>query len=167
MSDFFGKLKSGAGKVAFEADKLARLNRAQGELGQVKKQIEAQFLKLGELYYQNYTNPGQESPAYEEICLAISELERQASIKNEEVRRINAETYSPQGTVPAPAAPAPVYTPTEPAPAEPSAQPAPMLETFPQATPPVAAAQTKCCPNCGKEMALTAKFCPDCGTKME
>jgi hypothetical protein len=36
MSDFFGKLKSGAGKVAFEAEKMNRLNRAKGELEKIK-----------------------------------------------------------------------------------------------------------------------------------
>jgi hypothetical protein len=49
MSDFFGKLKSGAGKVAFEADKMNRLNRAKGDLEKSKNQIQAQYMKLGEM----------------------------------------------------------------------------------------------------------------------
>jgi hypothetical protein len=51
MSDFFGKLKSGAEKVAFEAEKMNRLNRAKGELEKIKNQIQAQYAKLGEMYY--------------------------------------------------------------------------------------------------------------------
>ena len=184
MADFFGKLKSGAGKVAFDADKAVRVNRVQGEKGQLKKQIEALFMKLGEMTYQRFVKQEPESPAFAEMCQNIAELERQVKAKDEEIQKINAEVFAPQAA-PAPAAPAPAaQAPAQPAPAPvsaaPVAPPTPMASTpapdMPAVVPPVpmpeaAAApatqpQTKFCPNCGKEMALTVKFCPDCGTKM-
>ncbi len=149
MSDFFGKLKSGAGKVAFEADKMARLNRAQNEQGQLKKQIEALYMKLGEMVYHQSQGQAPQDPAVAEICQNVVELENQVSAKGEEIQRINAENFSQGAPAPAPqAAPAPVPPP------------APVVA---EAAP---AAQTRFCTNCGREMAASVKFCPDCGTKM-
>ena len=155
MSDFFGKLKSGAGKVAFEADKMSRLNHARGDLDKIKSQIQAQYTKLGEMYYTQHATLGVSGPAYDEICQAIVDLEHQAEAKNEDVQHINAENYVQPGSQPPvqPVAPAPTYSA------------APTAFTPPPPAP-VASAATKFCPNCGKEMPAAAKFCPDCGTKM-
>jgi hypothetical protein len=150
MSDFFGKLKSGAGKVAFDADKMNRVNKAKGEISKFKQQIEALYMKLGEITYHQFVSPGEAAPDITEICQNITELSRQIEAKNADIVRINAEVYNPAGApavqqAPAPVTPAPA--PTNTAPAAPSAS-------------------TKFCPNCGKEMAMAVKFCPDCGTKM-
>jgi uncharacterized protein YjbJ (UPF0337 family) len=155
MSDFFGKIKSGAGKVTFEADKANRLNRAKGDLEKIKNQIQAQYSKLGEMYYHQRASMGVSGPAYDEICQAIVGLEQQAASKNGEIQRINAETYVPEGAPPTtqPLA-GPAQYPTASSPTQPIPPPAP------------AAAATKFCPNCGKEMAVAVKFCPDCGTKV-
>ncbi len=158
MSDFFGKLKSGANKVAFEADKMTRLNRAKGELEKVKSQIQAQYAKLGEMYYTQHESTGVTGPGYDEICQAIQGLEQQLQAKNEEIQHINAEVFAVPGAQPAaqPAAAvvqaAPVTTPT-PGPAQ----------AAPQAAP---AAATKYCPNCGTQLAMDIKFCTNCGTKV-
>lgn len=153
MPDFFGKLKSGAEKVAFEADKMARLNHAQGEVGKVKRQIEAQYMKLGQLVYQQHTNQEAESPEINEICQNITELEKELVEKQAVVQRIDAETFSEQGDqTPAPAA--------EETPAEETPSGASTGSTQ------AATSETKFCTNCGKEMPVTTKFCPECGQKM-
>ena len=110
MSDFFGKLKSGAGKVAFEADKFSRLNRAKGELEQLKRQIDTEYARLGELYYHQHSSIGTSGPAYDEICQAIVQLEQQVSSKNDNIESINAETYTAQTSQP------PVVQPAQPTP---------------------------------------------------
>jgi hypothetical protein len=155
MSDFFGKLKSSAGKVAFEADKMTRLNRAKGDLDKIKSQIQAQYMKLGEMYYTQRATTGVTGSAYDEICQAIVDLETQAGTMNEELQRINAEAYAPQMTQPAAQ------------PAAGSVQPPPPTAST-QYTPPMApaAAKTKFCPNCGTQMPVETKFCPNCGTKV-
>jgi ribosomal protein S27AE len=157
MSDFFGKLKSGAGKVAFEAEKMNRLNHAKGDLEKIKSQIQAQFTKLGEMYYNQRGSTGVTGPAYDEICQEIVDLEQQVEAKNEDIQRINAEVYMPQATQPA----------VEPAsePTQSQATPAAIQSPSPAATEPVAKT-TKFCPNCGKEIPAETKFCPDCGTKV-
>jgi hypothetical protein len=146
MSDFFGKLKSGAEKVAFEADKMTRLNRAKSELEKVKGQIQAQYMKLGEMYFTRRISGGVTGPEFDEICQAVSDLEQQVVSKDEEVQRINAETFGQPGSQPAPQ---PTQTPAVP----PVATPAAPVQ-----------ATTKFCPNCGKENLAAAKFCTDCGT---
>lgn len=151
MSDFFGKLKSGAEKVAFEAEKMNRLNRAKGDLEKIKNQIQSQYLKLGEYYYNQHSTIGVTGPAYDEICQAIMDLVHQVKSKNDDIQRITAETYSHQGTQP---------------PAQPVSTPAQAPFTPAPSAPEHIATSTKFCPNCGKEMSVEIKFCPDCGTKM-
>lgn len=157
MSDFFGKLKSSAGKVAFEADKMTRLNRAKGDLEKIRGQIQAQYMKLGEMYYTQRGTAGVTGPAYDEICQAIMDLETQAGTMNEEIQRINIEAYAPQMTQPA----------AQPASGTVQASP---TTTSDQSTPPVtpapAAATPKFCPNCGTQIPVGTKFCPNCGTKV-
>ena len=154
MSDLFGKLKSGANKVAFEADKMNRANRAQGELDKLKGQIGANFAKLGEMVYRQYNNQEAVSPALEEICKAVVEIERQVGLKNEEIAKIKAEVFGAPAAAPAaPVSQAPVSAPA-PVAAAPS-QPAPQVESAPK---------PKFCTNCGKEVPVGAKFCTECGT---
>lgn len=195
MSDFFGKLKSGAGKVAFEADKMSRASKAQGELNQIKRQIEADYMRLGELYYRNFFNqasgsaaaPARIDSAFNEICQHVFQLEQQQTWKNEEIQRISAETYNPQGAAPVQgAAPAQSAVPAQPAAAAPQPQvqpdpntlvtpPPPPIEDFSvtettptQAPfqPDVPASTTRFCPSCGKEQSVNVKFCTECGTRL-
>jgi zinc-ribbon domain len=157
MSDFFGKLKSGAGKVAFEADKMNRLNRAKGDLEKIKNQIQAQYLKLGEMYYNQKGTTGVTGLGFDEICQAIMSLESQVESKNSDIQRINAEIYTSQVTQP-------TAQPTA-GPAQSPSAAAPTQYTPPSAPVP-AAATTKFCPNCSTEMPVETKFCPNCGTKV-
>ena len=114
MSDFFGKLKSGASKVAFEADKLARLNRAQGEADKLKGQINSQYSKLGEIVYEKFSKQEAVDPALVEVCQAIAQLHQQVGSKSEEISKIKAETFSPSPVAPTPT---PARTPSVPEPA--------------------------------------------------
>ncbi len=160
MSDFFGKLKSGAEKVAFEADKLNRLNRAKNELEKLKSQVQAHYAKLGELYFNQRNTMGVTGPAYDDICQAITDLDQQIEAKNADIQQISSETFGQQTPQPqAQPASSEVQPPATQAPAQPSA------EYTPQ-PPPAPVAAVKFCPNCGKELPAGIKFCPDCGTKV-
>ncbi len=158
MSDFFGKLKSGADKVAFEAQKMNRLNRAKGDLEKIKGQIQAQYAKLGQMYYTERETSGVTGPGFDEACLAIKDLEGQVLAKNDEIQKINAEVFAPQGAQPAAQ---PASTPTQAAPAV-----ATPTQSMPATAPAPAAATMKFCPNCGTQMTVDTKFCPNCGTKV-
>jgi excinuclease UvrABC helicase subunit UvrB len=52
MSDIFGKIRNGAGKVAFEADKVTHVKRIELDIGQLKRQVEGHYQKLGEITYR-------------------------------------------------------------------------------------------------------------------
>lgn len=93
MSDLFGKLRSGAGKVAFEADKQARLFRIQGEQNQLKHQLEVTFTRLGETAYQQYQDKVSETDTFLSYINEVSKLLDQINEKREEAARIQAEVY--------------------------------------------------------------------------
>jgi len=146
MSDFFGKIKSGAGKVAFETDKMARTNKAKGELEHLKRQENDIYLKIGQLYASQRAMQTFTGPAFDELCATIDSLEQQCRPRTTRFSESVPRCMPPLSrlrrlqpfTPPAPAAaPAPAATPTN-----------------------------KFCPNCGKEVAPTVKFCPDCGSKL-
>ena len=53
MSDILGKMRSGAGKVAFEADKVTHVKRIELNIAQHKKLVEDNYQKLAELTYRS------------------------------------------------------------------------------------------------------------------
>jgi hypothetical protein len=161
MDNFMGKLKSGANKMAYEAEKMGRVSKARNELDQLKNQVKAQYTKLGELYYQKRSS-GVTGPEFDTLCQAVADLEQQIKAKDEEIQKITAETFESQaGAVPVPpaaptsAASAPTVQAAQ-APVSPSA-------SFSMPTQVNALAQTKVCPACGKEIPAAVKFCPECG----
>jgi hypothetical protein len=91
MSDLFGKLKSGAGKVAHEADKAAHVKRIELDIGNVKKQVDNLYQKLGELTYQSKVGNVTESPEAASIYAKITDLKAQISQKELEIKNINED----------------------------------------------------------------------------
>jgi capsule polysaccharide export protein KpsE/RkpR len=103
MSDFFGKLKSGAGKVAKEADRVAHVKRIEMEIGSIKKQIETQYNKLGEMTYSSSINNEPENPESKNVIAKISELNQQIKVKGEDIKKINQGDIEPQSAEVTPA----------------------------------------------------------------
>jgi hypothetical protein len=91
VSDIFGKLKSGAGKVAKEADKAAHIQRIQMQIGSIKKQIEEQYHKLGEMTYDSKSKNEAENPEAANIIAKISDLKAQIVAKEQEVKDIKED----------------------------------------------------------------------------
>ena len=93
MSSFFGKLKSGASRTAYEANKIAKVRKAEGEIAQLRKQIDTFQERLGEVTYLDYIHKepqGQDALDYIEQLVS---LEEQLIAKQEEMKNIKAETY--------------------------------------------------------------------------
>jgi len=139
MSNIFGKLKSGAGKVAHEAEKAAQIKRIELDIGGLKKQIENNYHQLGEMTYQSLINNAPQKPEAANIVAKVTSLFEQIRLKEEEIKKINTDVAEPQ-------------TPTQ------TSSP---TQVSPSATP-----QKRICTNCGKENDPTVKFCSECGTKM-
>lgn len=140
MDDFLGKLKSGAEKVAWEAEKLNRQAQAKSELENIRATLQVKYAELGKLVYSQKATGSDTGAAFDELCQVVAGFEEQLKTKNEEVQRITAEVYSPGVNQQNAAASVP--------PPPPSAEPA---------------RATKFCSSCGKEMPKEAKFCPNCG----
>ncbi len=93
MSDIFGRLKTGASKAAFDADKLMRVRKAEGEVGQLKKQIDDIQERLGEITYLSYIHKEPQSQDAVDYCEKLIVLEQQVISKQEEIKKIQAENF--------------------------------------------------------------------------
>jgi small-conductance mechanosensitive channel len=91
LSDIFGKLKSGAGKVAHEADKTAHIQRIEMQIGSTKKQIEDQYQKLGEMIYEAKAKGELENPEVANIQTKITDLKQQIAAKEQEIINIKED----------------------------------------------------------------------------
>jgi rubrerythrin len=102
MSDIFGKIKSGAGKVAKEADEFARIKRIELDISSVRRQIEDNYKKLGEITYKSSVNKEPEAPEVAAIIAKITELFDQIKAKEEEIKKLNLKPESEVKTLPTP-----------------------------------------------------------------
>ncbi len=135
MDDFLGKLKSGANKVAFEAEKLGKQADIKSQMENIRFTLQAKYAELGKQYYNQRTAGAPVDPGVDELCKAIADLEARLAAKNAELQAITGQVYQPA--------------------TEAATPPPPPAEAAPKAT--------KFCSSCGKEMAREAKFCPNCG----
>jgi hypothetical protein len=144
MSGFFDKVKSGAGKVAFEADKVADAKKIEMDINGLKRSIDGIYIKLGEMSYRRYVATSQETPEFAEVCQQIIGIDQKIATKQEELKQINARVYqsaTPQQTYTAPPT---TYVPPPPQPQQ----------------------GGKVCPSCGSPMSETTKICSNCGAKV-
>ena len=96
MSDILKKIRSGAGKVAKEADRAVDIKRIELQTASIKKQMEEEYEKLGRIVYENGLTV-EENNVTPAIIEKINELKMEISAKEEEVEEIKnqAETPSP------------------------------------------------------------------------
>ncbi len=166
MSSLVDKFKSGAGKAAFEADKLRRLQSAQSAIKPMRNDAERLFLEMGKMAYLLYTQGGITQPELRTAGDRLAAVHAQIAAAEAEVERIRSEEYidplassyglsglicpKGHGTLAGGAAFCQIC-------GAPGIQPAP---------PPPAVA-TMPCRQCGSALSLDARFCPACGTSVE
>ena len=102
MPDIFGKLKSGASKAAFDADKLMKVRKVEGDISQLKKQIDNFQERLGEITYLSYVNKEPQNQEAIDYCEKLIALEQQVLVKQEEIKTIQAEVFGQSSPVSAP-----------------------------------------------------------------
>lgn len=151
---FFDKVKSGAGKVAFEADKVADAKKVELDIGGLKKQIDVIYTKLGEMSYRRYVATNQEAPEFAEVCQQIVALDQKLEAKQKELKQINARVWQAPQPQPTYSAPPTTYAP-----------PPQQQYNAPPPQPPQQQAG-KFCPSCGSALGDTTKFCSNCGSKI-
>ncbi len=150
MPRFLDRIKSGADKAAFEADRLLRVTQAQSALKALERDLEAQMAAIGQQAVALYDAGTLTQPELLAILPQIDTLRQQIAAQEAEVERIRQEKP--------PEAPAPAEE-------EPPQAPAPAQEEPPEA--PAPAPQGRLCPQCQSELPADVRFCPECGARVE
>lgn len=159
MSSFIDKIRSGAGKAAFEADKLRRINAHQSKIKTLQSELEQALLHLGNVTYTLYENDQVTRPALQDAWQRAKALEEQISAEEQKVEEIRQEEYVEETVVPqygrtcpnghGPIPPENNYCQECGAQAV-EVQPLSLGDRF--------------CQQCGQPLSSEAKFCANCGT---
>jgi NADH pyrophosphatase NudC (nudix superfamily) len=88
VSDIFGKIKSGARKVAKKTNTTVDIKRVEMEIGSTKKQMDDLYRKLGEMVYDNKAMNAPENSEVAGIVAKISDLKQLIISKEEEIKDI-------------------------------------------------------------------------------
>ncbi len=93
MSSLVNRLKSGANKAAFEADKLRRGQMVQLAIRPLRSEVSRLYVEMGELAYRLYVQEAISQPELRTIGERLAEVHAQISAAEAEVERIRAEEY--------------------------------------------------------------------------
>jgi regulator of replication initiation timing len=94
VSDIFGKIKSGARKVAKKTNTTVDIKRVEMEIGSTKKQMDDLYRKLGEMVYDNKAMNAPENSEVAGIVAKISDLKQLIISKEEEIKDIKVGKVS-------------------------------------------------------------------------
>jgi DNA repair exonuclease SbcCD ATPase subunit len=103
MPGIFDKIKSGADKAAFEADRLRRVTQAQGALNKLKGELSAHVTTIGTRVVELRDSGSPAQPELEDLFQHLDGLRQQISDQQAEVERIRQEK-APEAPAAAPAA---------------------------------------------------------------
>ena len=154
MSSFIDRIRSGAGKAAFEADKLRRMNAVQSEIKGLKGEVRQALNRVGDVAYDLYREGRLEQPVLQKSCQGVQALEERIATAEQQLESIRQEEYvedhygrvCPNGHGPIP-------------PENSFCQECGARAV--EAAPPAAA--NRSCQNCGQELSAEARFCANCG----
>ncbi|OAN44341.1 hypothetical protein A6A03_17135 [Chloroflexus islandicus] len=132
-------------RAKFEAEKFQKTTRLQGEINELRRQIDQKLLELGQRAYDLQRAGQIHAPTLAELAAALDQLRAILVAREEELKQAQNEVY------------------IEPTPVTP---PAPTVQSVPISEAPPTAAGPKTCPQCGFQMPATAIFCPSCGTRV-
>lgn len=152
LDELSRKLSEGVDRARFEAEKFQRVTAIQGEIGNLRRQVDAKRLEFGDRAIELLKAGAIQSPTLAALLREIEALQASLTLKEEELRHVQGQAF------------------IEPSPA-PRAQHVPVNVEPPRSTPPEPpplppVAGGKVCPSCGFQMPQTAVFCPNCGLRV-
>ena len=171
MSSLVDRFKSGAGKAAFEADKLRRVQSAQSAIKPLRADAERLTHEMGKLAYLLFTQGDITRPELIAAGEQLAEMHGRIAAAEAEVERIRAEEYveplSSTSSLSGLICPNGHGTLTGGASFCQTCGAAGVRPAPPPGVPPVAARPTMPCNQCGAALDLNARFCANCGTPVE
>jgi hypothetical protein len=152
MNSLVDRFKSGAGKAAFEADKLRRLTAAQGAIKPLRGDADRVYFELGKLTYMLHTQGAITQPELLAACARLDDIQTQITQAEAEVESIRSEEFVE-----------PLSNAGKSELVCPSGHGAAFCQTCGAAgvRPTVRAAAP--CGNCGAALEPNAQFCANCG----
>lgn len=152
LDELSRKLSEGVDRARFEAEKFQRVTAIQGELSNLRRQVDAKRLEFGDRAIELLKAGAIQSPTLAALLREIEALQASLTLKEEELRHVQGQVF----IEPAPA-PRAQHVPVSVDPPRPATPEPPPLQ-------PVAGG--KVCPSCGFQMPQTAVFCPNCGLRV-
>ena len=158
MAKFFNRIRSGAGRAAFEADKLRRVNSVQSIIKSLQEEINQTFFRAGRVAFELHQAGQVAQPELQQVCGHLTMLHGQVIARGHEIEAIRDQEYvEPRRE--------PQYgrlCPNGHGELPPQAKFCPVCGAQAVSAPPPAAT-SKFCPACGTELLPEARFCPGCG----
>jgi hypothetical protein len=151
-------------RAKFEKEKIQRTLKLEGELNELKKQLDGKRLEFGDRALDLYRAGMIQSPTLGSLLREIEGFQQKMTLKEEELKLAQGEQFV-EPAAPPPPAPQAQQVPISVAPAQPAPAPQPAPPP-PAAAAPQPAGATKACPSCQFQMPATAVFCPNCGTRV-
>ncbi|WP_129626907.1 zinc ribbon domain-containing protein [Candidatus Oscillochloris fontis] len=162
LFDQIGKtLNQGIDRAKFEAEKFQKTTRLQGEINEVRRQLDAKLMEMGQRAYDLQRAGQISAPSIAEMAGLVDQLRSTLVTHEEELKIAQNEVFeeTPLGV-----------SPTSPSQSVPISYDAPPMVTPPMVTPPMVtpppASAQKICPSCGFQMPSSAMFCPNCGARV-
>lgn len=146
------EMKRRRDQVALEADKMLRINRKQGEIGQWRKQVEQSIVQLGNTAFGLHGLGATLPPELADVCRQIDGLNAQILQGEREIERIRQESLPEPIPLTGPRCPSCSFV-------------MPEAATFcPNCGSPRPKPQpTQVCGKCGNALPPDARFCAICG----
>ena len=169
MEDLMKRVRKGAGRVGFEAEKQRRVLQLQTELRGLKKQVEEGIVKVGEKALELYEQGKLEKTDLGAVLGEVGALKSEIAQKEGEIEAAKVEEFVPppaaaESTKMCPQCDKPLAADAAFCP-ECGSEAVEVVPPEPEA--PAEPETGVTCPNCGESLAEGASFCHQCGTKME
>lgn len=159
MESIFGRIRSGAGRAAFEADKQRRILAVQSTIRGLRREIEQSIQRVGNAAMGLYHARRLTEPDLQQVCQETAALQAQVAAQEREIESIRQEEYIEPVYVPSVGGGAVCPNGHGAVPA--GARFCPRCGAEAIFGPPPAAGGF--CPSCGAALVPGASFCPSCG----
>jgi len=160
MNSFFDKMRSGAGKAAFEADKLRRVTLIQSELRGLRDEFQKLCAQAGQIAFSLHQRGQIGQPELRAVCEQLAALHRQIGDQEAEADRVRNEQYVDASA--APAGPT-LLCPQGHGPIPPGARFCQLCGQPGVSAGGWASAPAAICATCGDALTPDSAFCANCG----